>query len=444
MERFCRADGKNIVKYNDCKDYFATQIMARTKKPKKTVPEITQAVEACIVELSLQHPDYGASRLVDLLEQEGIFLTDSEVYTILKQNNLQNRTLRLSKLEEQRAAEMLAEPAGIIEREPEEPESVPAHTIEIKPEPPKSQAIKSLSKFTSRRFWPYTLPSLLVLGLVGYFCISAVLELLQAGREPVLAQQAAPAEATSKGEATVRPLEDYNIISERNLFGGSKGQTPVPQEQVSLEDVPTADKSLGLKLVGTVAGDDAATSFAIIDNIKTRKQELYHEGDKAGEVLIKKILRNKVIVDAGRGEELLALELEETGRKIEFSPAPQSAVRERGPASREETFQFDRAEVEASLQNVDQVIKGLNISPYTRGGKPYGFRIGKLPAESILIAMGLRSGDLIIGVNDQPITGPEEAAEFFEKLKQGGDVTIKVGAGRGVRIRGRVIHLKIE
>ena len=90
MERFCRADGKNIVKYNDCKDYFATQIMARTKKPKKTVPEITQAVEARIVELSLQHPDYGASRLVDLLEQEGIFLTDSEVYTILKQNNLQN------------------------------------------------------------------------------------------------------------------------------------------------------------------------------------------------------------------------------------------------------------------------------------------------------------------------------------------------------------------
>jgi type II secretory pathway component PulC len=67
-----------------------------------------------------------------------------------------------------------------------------------------------------------------------------------------------------------------------------------------------------------------------------------------------------------------------------------------------------------------------------------------LPPESILIAMGLRSGDLIIGVNDQPITGPEQAAEFFQTLKQGGDVTIQVGKGRGVRIRGRVIHLKID
>ena len=279
---------------------------------------------------------------------------------------------------------------------------------------------------------------------MAYFFISAAANFLRAGREPVLAPQPAPAEATSKAEATVRPLEDYNIIFERNLFGASKENASAPQEEVSLEDIPTAEKSLGLKLIGTVAGDDAATSFAIIDNKTTRKQELYHEGDKAGEVLIKKILRNKVIVDAGRGEELLALELEETGRKVEFSPAPQSAVRERGPASREESLRFDRAEVEASLGNVDQVIQELSISPFMRAGKPAGFRIGKLPAESILVAMGLRTGDLITGVNDQAITGPEQAAEFFQTLKQGGDVTIKVGKGRGVRIRGRVIHLKIE
>ena len=58
--------------------------------------------------------------------------------------------------------------------------------------------------------------------------------------------------------------------------------------------------------------------------------------------------------------------------------------------------------------------------------------------------MGLRTGDLITGVNDQTITGPEQATEFFQTLKQGGDVTIKVGAGRGVRIRGRLIYLKIK
>jgi len=418
--------------------------MERKEKSKKTLTNISPGVEERVVQVSLQNPDCGASRLVTLLEQEGIFLTGSAVYSILKRNNLQNRSLRLLKLKEKRAAEIVPEPPDTIDPPAEVPAPVPAPTGEMTRESRVSPLIKSLSKFTGRRLWSYTLPSFLVVGVVGYFCISAAANFLRAGREPVLAPQPEPTELTSNAEATVRPLEDYNIIFERNLFGASKGQASAPQEEVSLEDIPTAEKSLGLKLIGTVAGDDSATSFAIIDNKATRKQELYHEGDKAGEVLIKKILRNKVIVDAGRGEELLALELEETGRKVEFSPAPQPAVRERGPVSREESLRFDRAEVEASLGNVDQVIQELSISPFTRAGKPAGFRIGKLPAESILVAMGLRTGDLILGVNDQAITGPEQAAEFFQKLKQGGDVTIKVGKGRGVRIRGRVIHLKIE
>jgi type II secretion system protein C len=417
--------------------------MAKKQKSDKIAIKVPHWVEAFVVEVSLQNPDYGASRLVPLLKQEGITLTNSAVYSILKRNNLQNRALRLSKLEEQGAAEMISDPED-LEPPEEEPATVPAHTIEMTPESPKSPVIKSLSKFTGRRFWPYTLPSLLVLVLVGYFFISAAANLLQVGREPVLAPQPAPAEAISKAKATVRPLEDYNIIYERNLFGASKGLISVPQEEVSVEDIPTAEKNLGLKLIGTVASDNPATSFAIIDNKTTRKQELYHEGDKAGEVLIKRILRNKVIVDAGRGEELLTLELEETGKNVKFSPASQPSLRGRRTAPREESLQFERAEVVAALQNVDQLIQELNISPYTRSGKPAGFRIGRLPRNSILIAMGLRSGDLITGLNDQTVTGPEQAADFFQTIKQGGDVTIKVGKGRGVRMRGRLIRLKIE
>jgi len=347
-------------------------------------------------------------------------------------------------VEEQHAAELVPEPPDTIEPPAEETALLPPHTCEMTPESRVSPAIKSLLKFTGRRFWSFTLPSLLVLGLVGYFLVSAAANFLQARREPVVSPQPAPAEATSEAEATVRPLEDYSIITERNLFGGLGSETPLPEEAVSLEGIPAAEKSLGLKLMGTVAGDDAATSFAIIDNETTHKQELYQEGDKAGDVLIKKILRNKVIVDAGRGEELLALELEETGKKVDFSQAPQPPGRERGPASRQNPYLFERAEVEAALGNVDQVIQELSISPFMRSGRPAGFRIGKLPRDSILIAMGLRTGDLIIGVNDQAITSPEQAAEFLQRLKQGGDVTIKVGKGRGVRMRGRVIRLKIE
>jgi hypothetical protein len=49
-----------------------------------------------------------------------------------------------------------------------------------------------------------------------------------------------------------------------------------------------------------------------------------------------------------------------------------------------------------------------------------------------------------MGVNDEDITAPEQAGEFFKKLREGSKVTIKVKKGKGVRSRTRVIRLYIE
>ena len=84
--------------------------MAKKQRSNQIANKIPYWVEAFVVKLSLQHPDYGTKRLLPLLEQEGIILTSSAVYTILKRNNLQNRTLRLSRLEEERAAANFSEP----------------------------------------------------------------------------------------------------------------------------------------------------------------------------------------------------------------------------------------------------------------------------------------------------------------------------------------------
>jgi len=415
--------------------------MAKKQKSKKTATEITDTAEVRIVEVSLQNPDYGASRLVPLLEQEGITVTTSAVYTILKRNNLQNRTLRLARLEELGAAEIVPEPADTIEPPADVEAPVPAQTIEVTPESPKSPVIKSLSKFTGRQFLPYTVPSLLVLGVVAYFLVSALGNFLQAGRKPVLTPQSAPTKTTTKTDATVRPLEDYSIIMERNLFGGSESETPAMEETVSVEDIPTAEKSLGLKLIGTVAGDDAAISFAIIDNKKTRKQELYHEGDKAGEVLIKRILRNRVVIDAGRGDELLTLELlQDSGKRLDLSSVQQQTETTVQSNGRHRDLQLDRKEVEASLADIEGLIQQVNLTPYTLGNQPQGFMITEIPPDSVLTKMGLRSGDVVKAINDKTVTGPDEAVAFFQNIKESHEVEIQLTRRR----RPISIRLKIQ
>ena len=63
-----------------------------TRAPEKASVKITAKAEERICEISLQHPDFGAQRLLPLLKQEKITITASAVYRILKRSGLENRT----------------------------------------------------------------------------------------------------------------------------------------------------------------------------------------------------------------------------------------------------------------------------------------------------------------------------------------------------------------
>lgn len=105
---------------------------------------------------------------------------------------------------------------------------------------------------------------------------------------------------------------------------------------------------------------------------------------------------------------------------------------------------LERREVEASLANIGDLKQELNIEPYTRNNQPAGFTISSIPPQSILRKMGLKNGSAIMGINDEAFTGPEQAAYFFQTLAEGGEMTVKVVKGRGVRRRTRFMHLNIE
>jgi type II secretory pathway component PulC len=51
---------------------------------------------------------------------------------------------------------------------------------------------------------------------------------------------------------------------------------------------------------------------------------------------------------------------------------------------------------------------------------------------------------VVTQINDTAITGPEQAADFFRTLAEGGEVTIQIQRSRGVRRRPREINLNIE
>ena len=250
-------------------------------------------------------------------------------------------------------------------------------------------------------------------------------------------------------DAPEQPLDGYRKIWERNLFNITKPKAPDSQEKISIEKIALAKKDLGLELVGTVVADDPKLGRAIIDNRRVRKQEAYREGDTAGKVRIKKILRNNVVITTDKGDELLTVDIKESGKSAPAkqtqligsqSSSAQPATGTRRQTARTSSIRLKRDEVADSLADIDRLIEQMKIAPYKSGDQAAGFRLGSITRDSVLRKMGLRSRDVIVGIDDETITSPDQASDFFKKLADGGEVTIKLKRRR----RTREIKLNIE
>jgi len=461
--------------------------------PEKIPPE----VEDRIAEISLQNPDCGARLLIPLLQQEEIFVSVSAVYRILKRNDLENRQKRLLKLEalqipegppepEVEEPELIAdtvesEPTAAVEEAPEpvfepavapyapvppvdktpapaeEPEPTPepavaedAEPARLERPPVRKAPIKTIKKRGHWVFYPLYLLLFLLIGYLGLHAVQTIqYARLETGTLTVAESGTAGMTVKTESAASVQPLDGYRQIWERNLFNTGRVEEPDPKEKIALAMLAPAKKGLGLELVGTVVADDPRLSRAIIDNRSIRKQEAYREGDSAGKVKIKKILRNNVVITTADGDELLTVEVKESGKSFPAaltqrvgsqSSSAQQAAGTRRPSARTSSISLKREEVAASLADIDGLMKQIPVTPYMQGEQASGFRITSIPRDSVLRKMGLRSRDVIVGIDDETITGPDQAADFLKRLAGGGEVTIKLKRRR----RTRQVQLKIE
>lgn len=110
--------------------------MAKNNTRKRTAAGIPPASKARIVELSLQHPDFGAKRLLHLLSKEGIAISVSSVYNVMKRNGLQKREKRFARIQARQALEALPRTAG------DDPSPVEASEVSPGDPQPKTQPWK--------------------------------------------------------------------------------------------------------------------------------------------------------------------------------------------------------------------------------------------------------------------------------------------------------------
>jgi type II secretion system protein C len=274
-----------------------------------------------------------------------------------------------------------------------------------------------------------TIINILLLFMLAFIGFNTVEKVLGAKRKSVSVEPLAAKDNTLVRNTSFSSnfaLQDYKPVWERNLFNTSQKTLSSPQKQIDLTNIAETDKNIGLKLLGTVVADNPTIKSAIVEYNKD--QNIYHEGDTAGNYVIKKILRNNVIITTENGDRLLAVESGHADRgKVVLASSSQAApkaYRRNRSGGRFRTVELPREEIMAAFDDIDQLISKVGTSPY-KFGKLAGFKIDSVSDKSILKKIGLRSHDKILALNGKSIKGEHGAFEFFKQISEGKKVTIK-------------------
>jgi general secretion pathway protein C len=273
-----------------------------------------------------------------------------------------------------------------------------------------------------------------------YLGVSAVYTISTAWLSPVeMPQQVHPGKVALKQQDDHPPLSRYGAIAKRNLFN-TNSDLEIPTQAINVDNLKETD--LNLKLWGTVTGK-GRRAYAVIEDTKTRKQNLYRIGDTIQDATLKLILRQKVIFSVKDRDEVLGMQ--EAGAAKKSGPSPRVARRGASPPKlpvspnpRQLTLKSDQ--IQNALENLDQLMEQARIRPHIEDGKASGISITGIKPNTVFRKMRLRNGDIITGINGTPIESVEDAMQLFGDLSSAPEVQLEIKR----RGRKRVLNYKIE
>ncbi len=281
--------------------------------------------------------------------------------------------------------------------------------------------------------------NVLLITLGVYFGVKTFYTISTAKIQPAAVMKTPIGRTAFEGDNEQPPLSSYNAIARRNLFN-VQADVEIPTKAINVDELKETD--LKLKLWGTVTGL-GRQAYAVIEDTKTRQQNLYRTGDTIQNATVKLILRQKVVLNVDDRDEVLGME--EIGAASERRESRAVASRNSAPPKlpvssypRQLTLESDQ--IETALENLDQLMDQAQIRPHIEEGRPSGISITGIKPNTVFRKMRLRNGDIITGVNGTPIETVEDAMKVFGDLRTASELQVEIKR-RGQK---RVLNYKIE
>ncbi|MDK2777050.1 MAG: hypothetical protein KYX62_05260 [Pseudomonadota bacterium] len=206
-----------------------------------------------------------------------------------------------------------------------------------------------------------------------------------------------------------------------HLFGD---YTAAPVEEVP-QEVEAPDTRLRLELLGVTRSSRNELSSAIIAP-KGGAGDFYRIGDVVqGRTRLAAVYDDKVILDTNGKLETLKFD-EESKRGLEAravqAPEPDSSIRDRFKEVRNPTDFMNLVNEEAA-SDPEGALREMGLKA---AGPGQGYVVQK---GSMLTALQLQPGDIVLSVNGQPLGDPQSDQQILQQVTEEGNARIEVQRG---------------
>ncbi len=235
---------------------------------------------------------------------------------------------------------------------------------------------------------------------------------------------------------------EYDALMARGLFGeaGKFKRGEKPSEAAPPPPTDTAlETALPLKLFGTtLSSGDRQLSAAIIEVREgAAKTRTYYPGDEViDNVVLKEVRRQEVILDNRRANTTESLRISWASTSSGPALAPTGpGIRQAAAAAatggRVNLVSLDRNEITKKLEEeYARVSSTLNVKVVNdESGRPKGITTDNIENFETARELGLKNGDVLVSLNNEPVDSKERAIEVLKKYRNAS--LFRVGLLRG-------------
>lgn len=208
-------------------------------------------------------------------------------------------------------------------------------------------------------------------------------------------------------------IDEYAGLLKDNTFGIRGEFRLIRGSDESLKESQT------ITLVGTVSGGDY--NYAIVLDSSGR-QEIFRKGQEIyGLGMLTAVHKDKIVIRGPSGKRIFEL-----ADLIITEVKDQRAVIKRGPEglaslsaqrSSQNVFTINSDALRQAIENPREILTDARFIPNIVEGRQEGFVIREIKKGGVYDSLGLQDGDVLLRVNEFPITGPDGALQAFTALK---------------------------